>query len=157
MAGDTRPATPDCRHCRGGQEFFRYWDDLFEYDVERAKQLVQDGREPVEVERGSARASVDECRLDPRHVAHVDPSYPGLIAHIWYPAPDGEVYHAYVLIDGHHRAARCLAEGRPFLAFLLSEEESRAVLVRGPEVPRPDPAPCPELLGPIAAGAVAGA
>ncbi len=136
MDGDATPAVPDCPHCRGGREFFRYWDDLFEYDVERAKELVRDGREPVEVEPESARASVEESRLDERHVAHVDPSYPGVIAHIWYPAPDGVVYQARVLIDGHHRAARCLAEGRPFRAYLLDEEESRAVLARGPEIPR---------------------
>jgi SAM-dependent methyltransferase len=46
------------------------------------------------------------------------------------------------LIDGHHRAARCLEEGTPFVAYLLSEEESRAVLLRSP-----DPARLPQSTG----------
>jgi hypothetical protein len=37
-----------------------------------------------------------------------------------------------VLIDGNHRAARCLRDGLPFRAHLLTEAESEAVLLRSP-------------------------
>jgi len=135
MTEGTPHPTPGCRRCRGGKEFFRYWDNCYEFDVDRARELVQDGRDPVEVEEESVQASVDECRIDEAHVSHVDPSFPGLIAHIRYQDADGVVYKGHVLIDGHHRAARCLRERRPFAAYLLTEEESLAILLRSPGAP----------------------
>src|SRR5437588_8934695 len=106
---------------------------LYEYDVDRACTLVRDGREPVELDEDSARSSVDESELDECHLPHVNPDIPGVIAHVRYATDQGEELHGHVLIDGHHRAARCLREQRPFLAYLLTEEESQAILLRGPD------------------------
>src|SRR5438046_3060111 len=77
----TRPqkpeaAAPECRRCRPGKETFWYLRGLYEYDVDRARAMAADGREAVEVEEESARASVDESELDETHVDHVDPSIP---------------------------------------------------------------------------------
>jgi hypothetical protein len=105
---------------------------MYLYDIDRARTLTADGREPVEVEEDSVRASVAECELDDFHVPHVNAAIPGLIAHIHYPLKNGEVIKAHVLIDGHHRAARCLRERRPFFAYLLSEQESLDILLRSP-------------------------
>src|SRR5947209_4840932 len=115
-----------CARCRRGPEVFWYMG-LYEYDVDRARRLVQDGREPVELEEESARDAVAESELDEAHVGHVDTDIPGIIAHVHYQGDDGEALHGHVLIDGHHRAARCLREGRPVFAYLLTEEESRDV------------------------------
>src|SRR5690242_1715471 len=69
-----------CQRCRGksGKETFFYMHGQYKYDIDRARELVQDGREPVEVEEDSVQASVDECDLDDFHLAHVDPSIPGI-------------------------------------------------------------------------------
>jgi len=123
------PDAPDCPRCRGfDHEVYRYHLGAgYEFDVEAARRLVQDGREPVEVEEDGLRASVEFSRIDEAHVGHVDPVVPGLIAHIWF-TDEGVTHHGHVLIDGNHRAARCLRDGRPFLAYVLTEEESRAIV-----------------------------
>jgi glutamate-1-semialdehyde 2,1-aminomutase len=142
LEGDSVPAVADddpaapakpCPRCRRGQKRFWYLGGLYLYDVDRARQVVADGREPVEVEDESTRESVDGSELDEVHVDHVDPSIPGIIAHVEHRKEDGAVVRGHVLIDGHHRAARCLRDGLVFRASLLSEEESVAVLSRGPD------------------------
>lgn len=95
--------------------------------------MVADGREAVEVEEDSVRASVHDSVIHDAHIDHVDPSFPGIIAHVFYRTEEGESVQAHVLIDGNHRAARCLREGRPYHAYLLTEEESRAILLLGGE------------------------
>jgi hypothetical protein len=125
-------AAVDCRRCREeGHEYYRYLGDWYEFDVDKAKEMVRDGREPVEVEPESVLASVEGSHIDECHVDHVDPSIPGLIAHVWYEDEDQSL-HGHILIDGNHRAARCLRDGRPFFAHILTEEESRAILWRTP-------------------------
>lgn len=125
-----------CPRCRGGQEVFWYMG-LYEFDVDRACALAQDGREPVEVEEESVRLSVEESHVHEEHVAHVNGTEPGVIAHVRYCRHEGTEFRGHVLIDGHHRAARCLQEGRPYFAYLLTEEESESVLLRHQDSPLP--------------------
>lgn len=122
-----------CRRKLKGGERYRYFGRNFVFDVDRANQLVRDGREPVELDEPSVRGSVEGSEICQEHVAHTDPSRPGIIAHVQCVADDGEVIKGHVLIDGNHRAARCLELGRPFYAFLLTEEESAAILTRKPD------------------------
>lgn len=132
----TETAPPQvCQRCRGGRETYLYLDRTYEFDVDRARKLVEDGREPVEVEDDSVRASVEHSDIDDDHVLHVNPAYPGIIAHIFYRTADGTEVQAHLLIDGNHRAARCLKDQRPFFAYVLSEEESRSIVVRSPDRP----------------------
>ena len=119
----------ECLHCKSGPESFRYMGNIYRFDVDKARRLVSDGREPVELEPDDVQYSVDVCHIYPEHVKHVNPEFPGIIAHIWYPDPSSELLHGHVLIDGHHRAARCLELDRPYFVYLLSEEESREVLL----------------------------
>src|SRR2546428_718969 len=102
MSSPEPTAPTDCRRCREeGHEYYRYLGDWYEFDVERAKEMVRDGRAPVEVEPESVLASVDGSRIDEGHVDHVDPSIPGLIAHVWY-ADEDQSLHGHILIDGNH-------------------------------------------------------
>jgi hypothetical protein len=117
----------DCPHCKSGPECFSYLK-RFEFDVDRARALTTDGRDPVEVDDDSLRETLIGCRIVPGHVGHVDVTFPGIIAHFSHPDPAGEMLHGHVLIDGNHRAARCLRDGHPFFAYLLSEAESRVIL-----------------------------
>ena len=118
--------TADCPHCRPGPEWFGYLG-LVEFDVDRARALTADGRAPVEVDEASVRETLVGCHLVPAHLDHVDTRFPGIIAHVSHPDPAGEVLHGHVLIDGNHRAARCLRDRVPFRAYLLTAAESRAV------------------------------
>ncbi|NQV25508.1 MAG: hypothetical protein HQ518_14205 [Rhodopirellula sp.] len=108
--------------------------NIFNFDVDLAREIVGDGREPIELDHDDVVYSVDICRIYPEHVDHVNPKYPGIIAHIWYPEPDGNVLHGHVVIDGHHRAARCLRDELPYHVHILSEEESRLVTKSGPDI-----------------------
>lgn len=133
-AAKAKSSRDECPHCRGGSETFRYMKNIYRFDVDKARQLTGDGRQPVELEPDDVEFSVDNSRIYPQHVKHVNPDFPGIIAHIWYPEADGNILHGHVLIDGHHRAARCLQLGRPFMVHLLTEEESREVLLDGPNI-----------------------
>ena len=120
----------ECPRCKGGPETFHYLRGAYLYDVDQARALTQDGRDPLEIDEESVRESIDESEMDDFHVDHVDPSIPGIIAAIEYRTEEGEDVSAHVLIDGHHRAARCLRDGLPFFAYLLSGAESDSVLIR---------------------------
>jgi len=123
---------PSCRHCKDGREKFLYLDEMYVFDVDRARAIVGDGREPVELDDESVQHSVDIVTIYEEHLEHVDVAYPGIVAHLQYFTEEGELLKGHVLIDGHHRAARCLQINRPFWAHLLTEEESRAVLLAWP-------------------------
>lgn len=124
-----------CSHCQSGPETFWYMQHRYLFDVDLAREIVNDGREPVEVDDESVRFSVETSEIYKPHLRHVNVAYPGIIAHIRYTTDEGELIKAHLLIDGHHRAARCLQLGRPFFACLLTEEESQAILLRSPARP----------------------
>lgn len=124
----------DCPHCRPGPETYWYMDHKYLFDVDLARKLVQDGREPVEVDDESTRKSVRWSVIYPQHVQHVNTEFPGIITHVWHRQPNGERIHGHLLIDGNHRAARCLELGIPFFAHLLTEEESVRILLKSPEL-----------------------
>ncbi len=130
---DSAKELPEC--CRKklkGNEVYRYMHSNFVFDVELANKIILDGRQPVELDDESTRVSVRMSRIRQHHIPHVDPSRPGIIAHVQVVTEEGETVKGHLLIDGNHRAARCLQLNRPFQAYLLTEEESQQVLVSGP-------------------------
>lgn len=120
-----------CPHCAGGPETYGYLKRTYVFDVDRAREIVSDGREPLEIEASDVAYCVDNSRIYDQHLDHVEPKYPGILAHLWGPGKDGIWEHGHVLIDGNHRAARCLRDGLGFRAYLLSEDESEGILKRG--------------------------
>lgn len=134
MSAAIQERPTECPHCRSGPETYWYMKHRYLFDVDLARQLVQDdGREAVEVDEASVRQSVEWTVIHPEHVGHVNTKYPGIITHVWYPLPNGERVHGHLLIDGNHRAARCLELGIPFFAHVLSEDESRQIVLKSPE------------------------
>jgi hypothetical protein len=121
----------NCPHCATGAETYGYLKRAYVYDVDLARKIVSDGREPVELERDDVAYCVDNSRIHKQHIDHVNTKYPGILGHLWGPGEDGTWEHGHVLIDGNHRAARCLRDGLPFRACLLSEDESEQILKRG--------------------------
>jgi hypothetical protein len=136
-SGGTKPASLDYPRDR---ETFWYMSHRWLYDVDKAQMLIKAApRSAVELDEESSRLAVKESELNEEHVKRVNPALPGIIAHVRFRAPEGELLKGHVLIDGHHRAARCQSEGAPFLAYLLTEWESLEVLLRCPEDSRPGP------------------
>jgi hypothetical protein len=130
---ETAQTPSECRICQArGPETFNFMKRRYIFDVDKARRFVQDGREPIELEPEDVRYSLEKCRLHKNHIPHVNVRYPGIIAHVWHPNASGEMVHGHRLIDGHHRAARCLELGVPFLVYVLAEDESRAILQRSP-------------------------
>jgi acetyl-CoA carboxylase beta subunit len=130
-------ARKKCPVCTAtGSETFWFLRKSFIFDVDRAREITQDGRSAILLDRDDVRYAVDSSRITDSHVPHVNVSYPGIIARVRYTQDDGSVVTGDVLIDGHHRAARCLQLRRPFSVYLLNYAESDAVLTRRPDANR---------------------
>ena len=128
---DTRS---DCPHCQDGPQYYRMIYNQYKFDVDLALSIVTDGREAFELDEADVQHALEWAEIYPQHLKHVDLRFPGVIAHYWYTEEDGTVLHGHVLIDGHHRAARALQEGVVFRAYVLTEEESKRVTVRAPNL-----------------------
>lgn len=128
-----------CSRCqpRGLGETFRCYQERYLFDVERAKEMVSDGREPVQLAPEDLEYSLDRAIINQGHLAHVNPEIPGIVAHVFFPL-DGEVFHGQRMIDGHHRAALCQQRKLPFFVHVLSEAESVEILLEAPPGARPD-------------------
>ncbi len=126
----------ECARCQlnaeDGGEVFYHRKKTYKFDVDLAIQIVSDGREPVEVDDDSLRNTLLKTEVDEQHLPHVNIGRPGIIANVTYHLDDGRTVTAHVLIDGNHRAARSLQEGRPFSVYLLTEDETARTLLRRP-------------------------
>ena len=127
----------DCSRCTREGEAFRCYRNTFKFDIDLAREILSDGREPVEMDADDIQYSLDRCEINEGHIDHVDPTIPGIVTHVFVPDQEGNVHHATRLIDGHHRAARCLRDGLPYFVRVLTEEESVRILKRAPELARP--------------------
>jgi hypothetical protein len=127
-----------CSICRKrGRETFLYMDRQFVFDIDRARRIVSDGRKPVQLDEEDVRFAVKTSHVNRNHVPHVDPSIPGIISHVFYPQ-DGEIIQGHVFIDGHHRAARALDLNQPFFVHVLTEDESRQIVLESPAPAEPE-------------------
>jgi hypothetical protein len=96
-------------------------DDKYFFNVEKAKTVAGEGRPSIAIAESSLRRMVMVNDYSPVHLAHVDPGRPGIMV---------QRFGGIVLLDGIHRAVRCLNEGRIFQAYTLTYEESLACLIR---------------------------
>lgn len=132
-------AKKDCSRCnRGEGEAFWCLKDRYIFDVDKARKYAREGHEVMELDPEDVVYSVGRCEVNEGHLPHVDPTIPGIVAHIYFPDEDGTVAHGHRLIDGHHRAARCMQLGIPFPVYVLSERESQRILLKAPDGARPD-------------------
>jgi len=90
------------------------------FDVEKAKQIVSDGRRVELLPAGGLAPVLAASHYEEAHLAHVNPESPGIF---------GQRFSGFFLLDGVHRAARCLQQGKDFHAFVLTQEETLACLV----------------------------
>ncbi len=128
----------DCSRCnRGEGEAFWCMKNRYIFDIDLAREIVSDGRLPVELEPDDVEYSVGRCQINEGHLEHVNPEIPGIVSHLFFPDDDGSVVHGHRLIDGHHRAARCLELGIPYYVYVLTEAESVQILTKAPKGAKP--------------------
>jgi len=128
----------DCSRCtRGKGESFWCFRNRYIFDIDLARKFAASGHEKIELEPDDVQYSVGRCQINEGHLPHVNETIPGIVAHVFYPDDDGSIVHGHRLIDGHHRAARCLQLGIPFYVYVLSEDESVRILMKSPKGARP--------------------
>lgn len=138
VASKTRrkPAKPKCSICAArGSETFRFFRRHFLLDVDRAREIVADGRPTWVLDPADVRFAVDTSRIHEHHVPHVKVRFPGIVARVRFKQVDGKIVEGELLIDGHHRAAKCLRLKRPFAVYRLTIEETDRVLIKRPDAP----------------------
>lgn len=100
-----------------------HWDITFAIAEAEAGHVVATvAIEPEHMAAIRAGNAWDAAKLDT-----VDPTIPGIGAPIII---EGKVI--YILIDGTHRCVRCLRDGLPFHARLLTDEAARRCVLSGP-------------------------
>jgi hypothetical protein len=98
------------------------------FDVELARQIVKNtpnrptGVVPPEILTKMLEVNEDHV---PEHIDHVNPRIPGIA---------GQRLGGIALIDGNHRARRCLRDGLPFHVYLLDLTESMQCLIHSDPV-----------------------
>ena len=109
------------------------------WDVEQARALLeQHPRDPLPVDPDwlAAWLSTKETFV-PAHLDHIPPDRrddPGIIVEIAHAEVPGEpIEWLPILIDGSHRAALALRDGRDFYAYQLSEKEQYSICTYRPE------------------------
>lgn len=115
----------DCRICSqreiGGAEVYEIKGEGGSsiFDVEKAKQTASDGRPAKVVSVEALGPLLEASHYEEAHISHVT-ALPGIL---------GQRLGGPFLLDGIHRAVRCLHEGKDFHAFVLSQEETLSCLV----------------------------
>ena len=116
----------NCRICSqralGGREVFELTGagGTSIFDVERAKQIASDGRLPQLAPADVLALLLPSTHYEETHLPHVNPDVAGIL---------GQRFSGAVLLDGVHRAVRCLREKRDFYAYILTQEETLSCLV----------------------------
>ena len=90
------------------------------FDVEKAKQIAAGGRRPVFVPADALAQFLAASHYEEAHLPHVDPDSPGIL---------GQRFSGLFIVDGVHRATRCLHEQRDFHACVLTQQETLSCLV----------------------------
>jgi hypothetical protein len=124
---------PSCQRCqenlRRGHQIYSVTGELGKYvfDVELARSIVSDGKHQAYGIPEDLLAKMLEVNEEhyASHLDHVDPRIPGILA---------QRLGGICLMDGNHRARRCLRDGLPFNAYMLSMPESMECLIHSDTV-----------------------
>jgi hypothetical protein len=110
-----------------GDEHYRFL--ALDIDVSKARKLTA-GRETCLLSKDQIRAALTFNRINDAHLDHLPLSMieqPGIVA---------KLPGATLLIDGSHRAARCLRDKLPFFVRVVEEHELTKVGVPEKQVKR---------------------
>jgi hypothetical protein len=108
-------------------------DSTATWNVDEARAMIaRDPRPPLRVDPNWLKGWLaTEETFDPGHLDHIPVSKrkePGILIRVAnIEEPGAPIKWVYILVDGSHRAALALREGRAFHAYLLSEPEQYAI------------------------------
>lgn len=108
-------------------------DSELSSDIARAQELLTLlPRTPKKLDRVDLADWLrSRVTITPRHLDHIPVAkrgVPGIFVVISVAArPDAPMFDFGILIDGSHRAALALRDGRDFFAYLLTEQEQRSI------------------------------
>ena len=114
---------PICSQRRlGGGEIYLLPGDggISIFDVEKAKQIVSDGRTPRLMPGEILERLLQENSFELAHLRHVDLRRPGIV---------GQRSAGPFLLDGIHRGARAVRQNHNFYAFFINAEETQSCLL----------------------------
>ena len=103
----------DCSRCNRKGETFWCFSNRYIFDIDMARDMISDGRPPIELEPDDVEYSIDHCEINKKHLDHVDPSIPGIVGHVFVPADNGELVHCHRLIV-RMVVVRCVVSCRGF-------------------------------------------
>jgi hypothetical protein len=133
---------PDiCRECTlkltpGKGEVYSVSDDRYgsyAFDVHRIKEDIAFLRKtfPAQIDKYIATIPKEYVAnmlfvnvTEPKHYDHVTSTEPGIVVVI--ERPEGTML---CLVDGNHRAGKCLRDGQPFKAYVLPWENAKRYLI----------------------------
>lgn len=116
------PACPVCalHKILGSELLILHGAQRHVFNVEKAKQIVKDGRVAYLVPKPLLARLLGTKKWSSPHLDHVQAKRPGICIRLM-----GGV----VLVDGIHRAARSAHRGLPFYAHLLTFSETQSCLI----------------------------
>jgi len=124
------PTCPRCQqNMRGGKQVYSVEGELGKYifDVSLARGIVSDGKHRTSLVPPELLHKMLEVNEEhhAEHIDHVDPSVPGIA---------GQRFGGICLMDGNHRARRCLRDGLPFSVYVLDLAESVRCLIHSDQI-----------------------
>jgi predicted nucleic-acid-binding Zn-ribbon protein len=120
---------PRCRlnSSKRKQQIYMVSGELGEYifDVAKARRILREKPHPIfhVMPDLIEKMLVVNVEHTPEHIDHVNPHNPGIIA---------QRLGGWALIDGNHRARRCLRDAKPFYVQALDFEESNQCMLAQP-------------------------
>jgi len=120
---DTRHGCAICSQRKlGGAEVYELKGEggASVFDVEKARKIAADGRRSLPVPTDMLAQLLSSTHYEQAHLPHVDPAAPGIL---------GQRCNGLCILDGAHRAARCLHEQLDFHAYILTQQETLSCLV----------------------------
>lgn len=123
-------------------ESFRWFNGVAVYDIDKARQIVADGREVFECDTHKLAGFVSytgvpgtfnvlTTAIAEEHIDHVSDSKddPIIIASFLKPRADEPQVRSKMPIDGHHRIAKAIKYKQPLVyVVMLSEDETDQIL-----------------------------
>ena len=132
-----------CRQCQlkalGGIEQIDVEDKSvgrrFTFNVTLAKEITA-GWDSSELPLADCLRFLQTNVTEAAHYAHVDVSLPGIVAQVPVRKANKETQVVITLIDGSHRAARCIREGLVFRARVMNFDVSLSCVMNSVEIGR---------------------
>lgn len=121
---------PKCERCQWAKDPTQIMQSrvlgVAKFNVGHAELIISKRpRKPIEITVDQIRRQIAPYDVEPNHVGHVNERNPGIMAQVTHVKGVRRV-----LIEGNHRATKCLYKGKSFKVYVLTPRETNAVIIR---------------------------